>query len=454
MTDEKSSSTKPPQKDPLIHIMFGHTEKNSAQYGILGDNLDDAGRIVGIDLNNAACISLFGAPGAGKSYTMGTIIEMAAARIPGINKLQVPLACVLFHYSPSEAYAPEFLTLNQPNRVKEQVDLLAKYPGAVPAAVDEVILLCPRDIVAKREKEFPGIPCYPMTFRSEELDIVHWQFLMGALGEASIYVKVLNSIMRDIMRKGEVITAEKLMERINSPECYLSPSDKDLARIRCQLASEYIDDNGAPIKQYLKSGRIIQVDLRDPFLLKQEALTLLIVLYQLFATVRRPNGLALPKLICFDEAHKYMEDKTLVKGLVELIREMRHQSAMILVASQDPPSVPLEVKELSTHLVMLRFNSPLWLDDLKKVNSNLNDINPNAMTRLKPGEAYLWCSRSHDPAYTMRAWKVQCRSRATQHGGATKSAVLPDNPNQKMENQVKTDDNKDKNPEDSKETKL
>ena len=46
------------------------------------------------------------------------------------------------------------------------------------------------------------------------------------------------------------------------------------------------------------------------------------------------------KLVVFDEAHKYIESPDLVAGLVEVVREMRHKGTSIMVASQDPPSVP------------------------------------------------------------------------------------------------------------------
>ena len=70
---------------------------DSAQFGILGEA---SGRKVALDLNHTHTISLFGVQGGGKSYTLGSVVEMATTHIPHINQLLNPLSTVIFH-SPS-----------------------------------------------------------------------------------------------------------------------------------------------------------------------------------------------------------------------------------------------------------------------------------------------------------------------------------------------------------------
>jgi hypothetical protein len=45
------------------------------------------------------------------------------------------------------------------------------------------------------------------------------------------------------------------------------------------------------------------------------------------------------------------------------------------------------------------------------------------MARLQPGEAYVWASKSTDPAFTHGALRVRYRPRITKQGCATKTAV-------------------------------
>jgi type I restriction enzyme M protein len=174
-------------------------------------------------------------------------------------------------------------------------------------------------------------------------------------------------------------------------------------------------------------GRLIIVDLRDEFIEKDEALGLFVVLLQLFADAkyRDVQGVehTFNKLVVFDEAHKYIESPDLVAGLIEVVREMRHKGTSIMVASQDPPSVPVSLIELSSQIILHKFNSPAWLKHIQKANAALGALTPEKMSNLRPGEAFIWSSKATDDAFTKSAVKIRCRPRVTQHGGATKTAV-------------------------------
>ena len=106
----------------------------------------------------------------------------------------------------------------------------------------------------------------------------------------------------------------------------------------------------------LRPGRLIIVDLRDEFIDKDEALGLFVVMLNIFANAGREEGFN--KLIVFDEAHKYMDNPDLTAHIVDVIRQMRHQGVSVLIASQDPPSLPTAIIELSSLVILHRFNSP------------------------------------------------------------------------------------------------
>ncbi|NEE13776.1 ATP-binding protein, partial [Streptomyces sp. SID7499] len=126
--------------------------------------------------------------------------------------------------------------------------------------------------------------------------------------------------------------------------------------------------------------------------------------------------------VVFDEAHKYIDSPDLVAGLVETVREMRHKGMSILVASQDPPSVPISLIELSDHVILHKFTSPAWLKHLQKANTAFSGLRSEQMAQLQPGEAYVWSSKATDPAFTSGALRIRCRPRVTMHGGETKTA--------------------------------
>jgi hypothetical protein len=398
-------------------IMLGVTGE-SPQYGLLGDV---SGRRVAIDLNQTHTISLFGVQGGGKSYTLGTIAEMASLPIPSINVLPRPLATVIFHYSPTMDYRPEFTSMVAPNGEAAQVKALKDTFGAEPRALSDVLLLAPADKLEERKEEYPGIDVRPLKFGAAELQASHWRFLMGAVGNQATYIRQLNRVMKSLR---DELTLEGLKQGIEASS--LPDHLKGMAKMRLELASEYIDD-AVRLKREIRPGRLIIVDLRDEFIEKDEALGLFVVLLQLFADAKYRDATgaehSFNKLVVFDEAHKYIESPDLLAGLIEVVREMRHKGTSIMVASQDPPSVPVSLIELSSQVILHKFNSPAWLKHIQKANAALGSLTPEKMSNLRPGEAFIWSSKATDEAFTRSAVKIRCRPRVTHHGGATKTAV-------------------------------
>ena len=406
---------------PKYDVLLGATSA-SPQYGLLGAVVS---RKIAIDLNHTHTISLFGVQGGGKSYTLGAVAEMASLPIDKINLLPQPLATVIFHYSPTMDYRPEFTSMVSANTDEAQVKALRENYGAEPAALSDVILLVPADKIEERKKEYPGIEIHPLKFAAAELQTSHWLFLMGAVGNQATYIKQLKRAMKSLRKD---LTLEGLRQQIDSIK--LADHLKDMARMRLDLAAEYIDDT-VRIKSLVRPGRLVIVDLRDEFIEKDEALGLFVVLLQLFADAKYLNdeGIEQPfnKLVVFDEAHKYIESPDLVAGLVEVVREMRHKGTSIMVASQDPPSVPVALIELSSQIILHKFNSPAWLKHIQKANAALSSLSPEKMAHLRAGEAFIWSSKGTDEAFTKGAVKVKLRPRVTQHGGATKTAVKNSN---------------------------
>lgn len=394
-------------------IMLGATGA-TPQYGLLGEV---SGRKVALDLNQTHTISLFGIQGGGKSYTLGSVAEMASLSIPGVNCLPEPLATVIFHYSPTMDYKPEFTSMVAPNTVEEQIKVLRDTYGAEPRALADVVLLVPADKIDERREEYPDIQVLPLQFAASELKASHWKFLMGAVGNQATYIRQIMRIMKSMR---DEISLEGLRAGIESSS--VPDHLKELARMRLDLASEYINDTSL-LSDVVRPGRLIIVDLRDEFIEKDEALGLFVVLLQLFADARI-NGRSFNKLVVFDEAHKYIESPDLVAGLIEVVREMRHKGVSIMVASQDPPSVPVSLIELSSQIILHKFNSPAWLKHIQKANAALGNLTPERMAQLKAGEAYVWSSKATDESFSRGAVKLRCRPRVTQHGGATRVAVV------------------------------
>ena len=401
---------------PKYDVLIGKNE-DAAQYGILGKAVSNK-RTIGIALDGCDTISLFGVQGAGKSYTIGSIAEMVVKQFSHVNKLPYPMAGVIFHYSDSPDYAPEFTSMVYPNDAAGQLAKLKAEYGADADSVKDVLLLAPEAQVETRKAEYPDIEVAQIGFDSAELSVKDWMFLLGATGNDAAYVKELKKIMKACRNDMSFANIKSGVDNSS----FLSNSQKNLAYQKLSFAEEYITD-GCKLQQYLHPGRLIIVDLRDEFIDKDEALGLFVVMMNIFSGKSEHNGVGFNKFIVFDEAHKYMDNRELVGSITTAIREMRHKGVSIMIASQDPMSLPTEIIELSSIVIMHRFSSPGWVKHVQKAITALQNLTPGEMANLGSGEAYLWAVKSTDKSITLRPTKISIRPRVTKHGGDTISAV-------------------------------
>lgn len=401
-----------PSMTPIADVLLGANEF-TPQYGVLGRA---GSQKIAVDLTGCNTVSLFGVQGFGKSYTLGTIAEMATTSVDGINALPSPLATVIFHYHKSDAYEPEYASSINPNPKQREIERLLSDYGAKAKGVADVLLLTPEAKVQQRQREYPGIEVAPIKFQSGELDSEAWKFLLGASSNDALYLRQLVAIMR---RHRSGLTLEKFREEIKDAE--LPKGAQKLAEDRIALAEPYIDDSRS-LRDLVRPGRTVIVDLRDEWIEKEEALGLFVVMMRIFAKSQH-EGRQFNKLVVFDEAHKYITESDLIGQVVETIREMRHQATSVLIASQDPLSVPRAVIELTSILILHRMTSPQWLKHLKTAITALAPLEENLLSQLLPGEALVWAQRSTDRRFGLRPMKVTIRPRFAQHGGGTKTAV-------------------------------
>ena len=401
---------------PSFDILIGDDELGG-QYGILGQTVSQ--KTVAMSLSNTNTISLFGVQGAGKSYTLGVIAEMVLKSMQGINDLTQPLAGVIFHYSDSQDYAPEFTAMNQPNSRDTELQKLKAQYGATADRIDDIVLLVPKAKLEERQREYPSLTVLPLTFSSKELSIKDWLFLMGASDNQSLYMKQINNLMRMIRQNISL----GLLEDTIANTTLLNDSQKEQARSRLMLAHEYIDDH-TRLGGLVQQGRLLIVDLRDELILQDEALGLFVIMLNIFANVRQEDGQLFNKFIVFDEAHKYMNNRQLTQNIVTAIREMRHKGVSLLIASQDPPSLPNEIIELSSVLVMHEFRSPQWLKHVQRSLEPTARLTAQELSNLKAGEAYVWAAKASSKSISQQPIKITIRPRVTKHGGATIKAGI------------------------------
>jgi DNA phosphorothioation-dependent restriction protein DptH len=394
-------------------LLLGATP-SSAQFGIIG-RVGGSGRDVAFDTDGTNVVSVFGVQGSGKSYTVGNLIEAALLPQPELNRLPHPLAAIVFHYSTDQTYLPEFAAMSDPNDDPRAVELLRREYSVEPTGVADVQVLVPEALLRERQAEFPGIEVRPLLLATRELAIDDWKLLMGVEGGDQLYVKAMTNLFRSLRSR---LSLDSLRESIASGS--LTQQQKTLAETRIAFAEAFATDAGGA-GQYVRPGGLLIVDVRDPLIEQEEALALFMVLLRLFSQARDPEGRLFNKLIVFDEAHKYMGNPRLTNAIVQSVREMRHKGTSVVIASQNPPSVPREVIELSSVVIAHKFTSPQWLEHVRKVNAAFGrDLTPPQLAMLPAGEAFVWSSAGAEEF--RRPQRVRMRARLSLHGGATRRA--------------------------------
>lgn len=409
--DEISIALPSEHHTPKFDLMVG-SNSPTHQFGILGESF--AGRKVALDLSGTNTISLFGVQGGGKSYTIGTISEMVLKQFSHISELPAPLGGVIFHYSESMDYEPEFTSMMYPNDKERETSKLKERYGAYPNSLDDVIIICPKEKLQEKKLEFPSVEIQPINFHPEELNVKDWMFLLGALGSEANYVRQLKALIKKYRNNISIDSIQADVEK----SILFTEFERALTIQKLDFAREYVDES-CNLSELLRPGRLIIVDLRDEFIDKDEALGLFVVILNVFSAVTEFQGTKFNKFIVFDEAHKYMDNEALTNTIVTAIREMRHKGVTLMLASQDPPSLPKAIIELSSVILLHKFNSPVWLEHIKTAITQLEILAPHDMSSLNPGEGFLWATKATDRSVTFKPLKVSTRPRVTKHGGAT-----------------------------------
>ncbi len=388
---------------------------DSRAFGVIG-RVHGSGERVAFDVDGTNVVSVFGVQGSGKSYGVGNLIETALVRDPALNRLAHPLAAVVFHYDTNQAYVPEYTSMSQPNNdPRETAELEAEY-GTHPVGLPDVRVLVPAELIDERRSDYPDLPVEGLVMAPDELTVNDWRLLMGVQGGDQLYVKAMGTLFRSLRQE---LTVRSLKREVAASSS-LSQAQKALAQARIEFVEGFVADGGN-VSNLIRPGRLVVVDVRDPWMEQENALALFMVMLRLCSQARDEHGRSFNKLVVFDEAHKYMSSPQLTGAIVETVREMRHSGTTVVLASQDPPSLPRDVLELSSVMLAHRFTSPKWLQHIAHVNEGFaRRLTPAQLATLSPGEAFAWSS---GPGEFRVPQRVRMRPRLTRHGGGTRRSA-------------------------------
>jgi hypothetical protein len=398
-----------------------------------------ASQHVALNVHEPFCLITVGVQGSGKSHTIGTVVESCTIPAPPCVKLHTAMPALILHYDQAVGNPCECTSLVMPANAllttfKDHLGTSRPLPSF--AAQRMIILTSPTYYRQRREiyKDLPRTKVVPLLFPWETLGAGHLKTLMKIRPDDNqLYVATMLNLLRGYQREGKIPEYQKFKSEIEGMMIgtQTGPLKQRLDLLDSLVAESYSEELKAggfvptPLHDIVEPGTVIVADLTDPLLDASSANGIFQVLLEQFRDVETRHG----KLVVFDEAHKYLDGAksgSLAESIVDTVRQMRHYGLRIAISTQSPTSLPPELLELSSVVVMHRFHSRDWHSFLEK-KIPLPDKSFEVVTRLNPGQALVFTAKHNlAPGGSFgegdnhhQVLKMQIRKRLTADGGAS-----------------------------------
>ncbi|KAK6338575.1 hypothetical protein TWF730_002638 [Orbilia blumenaviensis] len=423
-----------------------HSYRDPASTYQYQEELEDD--MVFLNTNTPFTTFICGLQGSGKSHSLSVIMENCVIQNPAIGILHRPLAGVVFYFSP---FTP--LDAGKPCEVAYLAVPCAESTAPVGSYLSrarKVTVLVSRSNLSNMQRVYgkiPGVKVYPLLLKASQLTAKTMLHLMSVQEDnTSLYLQVVTRILRDMAAEGG-FNYEKFKSQLSTEP--LNASQWALLDLRLELLESFLGAEDNPNPFDASEGSITIVDLTCPFVDSETACVLFSICLDLFCSSPSTTG----KIVALDEAHKFMSQTSssqqFAKSVIQNIRLQRHLGLRTVISTQDPHVHP-ELLELSSFIIMHRFDSPRWFATLRKHVGFLNttesgnsaedrEINEHAASafetimNLNAGQALVYCPRLMTVDYRgeqervvrlgNRLISMQVRKRLTQDGGVTKTAL-------------------------------
>ena len=393
-----------------------------------------AGRATGpvhymaLNLNEPLALAAFGAPGSGKSYFRGVVVESLLQHCRMLHLAQgLPQpGCVISVRVGAGPKVPlDFMASAQPNHNAREADLLYTCYGARPQGLEDQVLLCLPEEVAAYRQRYPFALVLPLSLRLRDLSPLGLNGLMGIQeGKTPLYARELGLHLRELRAAASSSVADL---RATLGGLHLSGIAKRLVLHRLDLLGSFLAED-VDLRSLIKPGRIIQISVSTESLLPEDAR--LLVALALDVLVLREGGAACPLLVDFDEAHELLKGDLLEAVAEDVLRRRRHINCGMILCTHSPRSLRKPLLTLLEVIAQFRSDDRDSLKHLSECFDIFKDLRPHHCASLADGHAWFWAQRYYqidqDPESALSADRLQLletRLRFSHHGGATRTAV-------------------------------
>lgn len=412
----------------------------SALLGCVAD-----GTQVHLNTHEPFCAIAVGVQGAGKSHTLAVLLEACLIPFPegDVVSLRAPMTALVLHYDSKVSAVCEATGLGTPSSA---LGRLLQLPRSL--SRDAVTVLVSPTFYRQRLRfyEGSGVAVRPLLLRWASLSADTIKLLMRVKdSDNQLYMASLLDLLRRYQRAGHVPCFPDFVAEVRAA-CSVKGQEAPLLQ-RLALLESFVAEgpaNAAIAVQGLDvaracagAGRLVVADLTDPLLSGEEAGSVFAVLVRAFRALPAAHG----RLLCLDEAHRYLADGGAASGggggglaaaVVDCARLMRHDGLRLVVSTQSPRSLPPELLELASVALMHRFHSADWFAALRS-RLPLDDSRRAAIAQLPTGTALVFAPRcalpraaaspsdsADAPDEQQQLFRVAVRRRITADWGASR----------------------------------
>lgn len=352
----------------------------------------------------------FGVPRSGKTYAMGNLIEVFTQRTPYLNAGITPGCAVVLYLRGS----PQLLDAVYPNRDEADLEKLVCRYGSLPQGLQDVVWLTWSGNVARLRKEHPHLQVHGVRLSCAELGVDNLRTLLGIEpDDTSAYARQVNQLLAELPPGFEY---EDLWEGAHQ----FPFRDEGVRRQvveKLRAARGWIDDRRR-LRDLVKPGRMLVVDLRGAWLSEEEMARLCGVVIDVLALPTAGQARAFPLTLFFDEAHHFVIWPRLYRQLERLLRERRHLGVGVVLGSQDPLSVPASFLGQLDGIGVFRHGSRRWIRRLWDERGAFRALTAEMTAQLVHGQYFFWSDswEGGDGELEDNLVLIQGRPRLSWHG--------------------------------------
>ncbi|EKD20009.1 hypothetical protein MBM_01961 [Drepanopeziza brunnea f. sp. 'multigermtubi' MB_m1] len=291
-----------------------------------------------------------GSQGSGKSHTLSVLLESCLLKLKDVNKLDNPLAALVFHY---DSFISDL------RGTPCEAAHLSSNPNI------KVRVLCSPSNIQTIKRTYMGmnVEIEPLKINQNDLNTKRMLDLMAVNqddGRMPLYLHEITRILREMrvrqqQNNGSFNYAEFKQLIALSP---MTPAQQAPLTQRLDSLESFMP------KAQTQPGTLTIVDLSCPCVTSDGACALFNMCLSLFLEQKTNVG----RIVALDEAHKYMntasEATTLTNTLLSCIRLQRHLGTRVFISTQEP-SISPKLLDLCSITIVHRFTSPDWLRCLR-----------------------------------------------------------------------------------------